>query len=345
MTPDALEAVLLRELLAAWRQINASLFSGGMRPPSLELSDSVRTLGTWQRGSRMLSLSRRLLRQESWSVVCEVLKHEMAHQYVDEVLQVRDESAHGPAFQRTCRRRAIDPAASGLPATDGASPRIVRKVQRLLALADSPNPHEAQSAMRAARRMMLRYNLDLAASERRYGFRQLGRPLARRPAHHKLLASILIEHFFVSAIWIQAVDLETGARGRALEVSGTPANLEIAAWVHGYVLETAERLWARHRSEGGSGSRARFLAGVMLGFQEKLRSQARASEEAGLIWLGDADLSRYMRARHPQQRAGRGATIRADASMQAGKKAGRTISLRRPVRAGPGPRLLTDGER
>jgi len=339
MTPE-LETLLLRELLAAWEQINASHFSGGMRPPVLELSDAAGALGSWQRGRRTLSLSRSLLREESWSAVCEVLKHEMAHQYVDEVLQVRDESAHGPAFRRTCRRRGIDPAASGLPDHGGSSPRIVRKVQRLLALADSPNPHEAQSAMRAARRLMLRYNIDLAASPRSYVFRQLGAPMKRRPVHHKVLASILVSHFFVQAIWIHAVDLETAQSGRALEVSGTPANVEIAAWVHGYLIETAARLW-RQRPAGRRGSRGRFLAGVMMGFLEKLNEQARASEETGLVWSGDADLASYVATRHPHRRAGRGASVKSDQALQDGRQAGRKISLRRPVKAGAGPRLLT----
>ncbi|MFT4974928.1 MAG: hypothetical protein ACI8S6_000811 [Myxococcota bacterium] len=336
-----LEALLLRELLRAWKNLNVSHFSDGMRPPTLELSDGLRMLGSWQRGPRTLSLSRRLLREGSWSAVCEVLKHEMAHQYVDEVLQVRDEAAHGPAFQRTCRKRAIDPAASGLPEHDGQSPRIVRKVQRLLALAESPNPHEAQSAMRAARRLMLRYNLDMTGGERRYRFQQLGRPMKQRPAHHKILASILLDHFFVSGIWISAVDLETGARGRALEIAGTPANVEIAAWVHGYLLETAERLWRQRRSGRGRG---RFLSGVMLGFQEKLGEQARETEEAGLVWLGDADLGAYVRTRHPHQRSGRGVSLRDDQALRDGQQAGRKIALRRPVRGGPGPRLLTDGD-
>lgn len=341
MNVDALETLLLRELQQAWRQHNLTLFSGGMRSPTITLSDGLHTLGQWQRGTRTLSMSRHLLAQHSWSVVMEVLKHEMAHQYVDEVLQVHTETAHGPAFQRTCQRRGIDPAASGLPDANGHSPRIVRKIQRLLALAESPNPHEARTALRTAQRMMLRYNLDLTTTTPQYGFRQIGRPLPRRAKHHKLLAGILTEHFFVSAIWIHAVDAQTGARGRALEIHGTPTNLEIALWVHDYLLETAERLWRAHRRVGGEGTRGRYLAGIMLGVQERLNEQRQHSESTGLIWTGDADLTAYMQRRHPRQRTTRSTVIHMDRGLADGMDAGRQISLHRPVKARPGPRLLT----
>jgi hypothetical protein len=50
------------------------------------LSDSERRLGEWNRAQRTISISRRLVVQQPWGVVREVLKHEMAHQYVFEIL-------------------------------------------------------------------------------------------------------------------------------------------------------------------------------------------------------------------------------------------------------------------
>ena len=55
-----------------------------------------------------LRLATRLVHDEPWQVVIEVLRHEMAHQYVDEVLRIHDESAHGPAFRKVCAERSID---------------------------------------------------------------------------------------------------------------------------------------------------------------------------------------------------------------------------------------------
>ena len=355
----AVEATLLRELAHAWQGMNAEHFHQGMRPPVMELSDRVRALGSWQRSSRTIALSRRMVRQAPWSSVLEVLKHEMAHQYVDEVLQVHDETPHGMAFRRTCARLAIDPAASGMPAAtgdEGPPPRVVRRVRALLALAESPNVHEAQAAAQAARRLMLRHNLDQLSDEgagpRRYGFRQVGAVLSRRGLHHKLLAGILLDHFFVSAVWINAVDGKTGASGRSLELSGAPENLTVAAWAHDYLLQTAERLWTRHRARPGVTGRDRrgYLAGVMLGFREKLDAQKQRSAAEGLVWVGDGGLDDYVSRRHPRLRASRAARLRDDGALSAGRRDGRQIQLQRPLQDhDPGrsgaPQRITDRRR
>src|SRR5215472_8141054 len=133
----ALERALLRELVTEYKSINRSHFKGALRTPTVELVDSRAHLGRWVVDSRTLELSRPLVRSQSWPVVVEVLKHEMAHQYVYEVLRRTDETAHGPAFRDVCARLGIDPAAAGMPRA-GNQPheeRLVERVARLLALA------------------------------------------------------------------------------------------------------------------------------------------------------------------------------------------------------------------
>ena len=332
------ESLLIHELLAEWQRLNRLHFRQALRAPIIALSDGAGTLGTWSSTVRTLSLSRALVISQPWGVVLEVLKHEMAHQYVDEVLRA-DEPAHGPAFQEICRRLAIDPAAGGLPKS---ASRAMRKVQRLLALAESDNVHEAESAARAARRLMLRHNLSQVGTSQ-YGFRQLGRPMSRRPLHDKLLAAILIDHFFVSGIWTSAFDVETGRRGRLLEICGTPENLEVACWMHGFLQEAAERLWLTHRKKTGASGRdrQRFLAGVMVGVRQQLAVQQRQDEAAGLVWVGAAGQEDYLHTRHPRRRAAQPSSMRSSTAVSSGTVAGRTLEIRRPLAADAGPRLLT----
>jgi hypothetical protein len=338
-TMTAPESLLIHELLLEWRRINRQHFREALRAPLIALSDSSRTLGTWTSAGRTLSLSRDLVTGQPWSVVVEILKHEMAHQYVDEVLGA-EESAHGPAFQQVCRRLQIDPAAGGLP--EGTS-RAMRKVQRLLALAGSDNAHEAEAAAAAARRLMLRHNLSSVGGTSSHGFRQLGTPTGSRALHDRLLAAILIDHFFVSGIWVSAFSVERGRRGRVLEICGSPENLEVACWMHGFLLESAERLWRAHQQRTGTPGRQRqrFLAGVMMGVRQQLEKQQRQDEEAGLIWLGAAGVEEYLQARHPRRRAGRASTVRGSAALASGHAAGRTLSIRRPVAGDGGPKLLS----
>jgi hypothetical protein len=333
-----LEAALVRELRATWGQINDSFFKGALSAPTLEIVPTRGALGRWVPQTRTIEISRVLVVEQPWGAVVEVLKHEAAHQYVYESLGERDQTAHGPAFRDTCARLGIDAHASGVPqATHGAAAnKVVERVARLLALAESPNRNEAEAAMAAAQRLMLKHNLDAAraAAARSYGFMHLGSPTGRVLAHERLVAMILGKHFFVEAIWIPVYRPLEDRRGSILEICGTDANLAIAEYVHGFLGETAERLWRDHKRARGIGSnrdRRAYLGGVMTGFADTLARQDAKSRSQGLVWVGDGDLARYFRRRHPYIRHVRHTgQARTDAWIH-GREAGRKIVLHRPV--------------
>jgi hypothetical protein len=336
ITP-AIERQITRELLAEWRALNVSRFRAGLRPPVIELAVASGFLGRWSLATRRLELSREFVLSSSWGQVVEVLKHEMAHQYAHEVLKATDETAHGPAFRETCRRMGIDPAASGIPVSD-ASERVVERIARLLALAESPNAHEAEAAALAAQRLMLKHNLDEqhAKSVRNYAFRQLGTPNGRVGEAERILAMILAKHFFVEVIWVGAFRVSDGKRGSVLEICGTPSNLAMAEYVHAFLTHTADALWLDHKKTHqitGNRERRTFLAGVMAGFADKLSVDGRAHREEGLVWLGDPELDGFFHRRHPHVRNVRHSGRRRTDAYGHGRAAGRQIVLRRGVEA------------
>ncbi|MES2641022.1 MAG: DUF2786 domain-containing protein [Myxococcota bacterium] len=341
-----IEGAILRALLTEWRAVNYTHFKDALVLPRFELIEHEGHLGEWHRLHRTISFARTFVRSQPWGVVVEVLKHEMAHQYVHEVLRVLDETAHGPAFRKVCERLAIDASASGMPTMVSVDPeqdKALRRITRLLALAESPNANEAQAAMNAARKLMLRYNIDTLPTG--HTFRQLGVPTGRLQEADRWLASVLSQHFFVTGIWIPSFDVTTGKTGRVLEISGTAANLELATYVHGFLKETAERLWRAHKREhriAGDKERQRFVSGVMRGFHEKLTEGAKESREEGLVWVGDPKLQAYYQKRHPRVRHIKyGGHPRTEAWEQ-GRAAGREIVLHKPVtgETGGGGRLL-----
>ncbi|UQA59073.1 SprT-like domain-containing protein [Polyangium aurulentum] len=346
-----LETALLRELKQSYDDINAAYFRRALKPATIELGDAERYLGRWHRETRSIEIARRLVLDRPWGVVVEVLKHEMAHQYVHEVLGVLDEKAHGPAFRGVCQKLGIDAAASGLPIDPGSAPegetRVLERIAKLLALAESANVNEAQAAMNAAQRLMLKYNIDSVGdrAQRGYGFRHLGKPTGRVSEAERRLASILGRHFFVEVIWVPVYRPLEGKRGTVLEICGTHANLEMASYVHTFLTRTAEQLWQAHKkSRGMNGNRDRrtYVAGVMAGFDEKLSNQRKVNEQEGLVWVRDADLGRFYRARHPRiQHVKYAGGPRTEAHAE-GRAAGRRIVLHRPVEGGPsgGVRLL-----
>jgi hypothetical protein len=346
-----LEAALLRELRATFHELNARHFKRSLRPVRFELSDVLGRLGQWDPRLRVSLISRALAFDRRWGVVVEVLKHEMAHQFVQESLQRCDEPAHGPAFQETCARLGIDPRASGVPddpaeqgateAGDGSGSardiRILDRIRRLLALAESPNLHEAQAAASAAQRLMLKYNLECSQSmlPTGYGFRHLGRATGRVSESERLLSLILSDHFFVEVIWVPVYRALEGRRGHVLEICGTPANLEMAMYVHSFLTESAERLWREHKkSEGIASNRERrtYLAGVMEGFRDKLETQRTSNREQGLVWVGDVELSKYYRRRHPYIQHTRSQGNRHTSARSQGRAAGRSLVLHQAIR-------------
>jgi len=348
-----LERAALRQVRVTYGEYNYSLFKNQLRTPSFCWLEGTTELGAWRGTHRELGLARVLLTLHGWGVLVEVLKHEMAHQYVDEVLGAGAEGPHGPLFRSVCDERGIDARALGLPsARSGDTPegRVLERVAKLLALAGSPNAHEAQAAMSAAQRLMLKYNIEalLASDSHHYHFRHLGTPSGRVAESQRILSTILSEHFFVEAIWVPVYRPREQKRGSVLEICGSPHNLELAEYVYAFLTRTAEQLWREHKKHRGisrNAHRRAFVTGVMTGFNKKLEAERGKNQQAGLVWRGDAALSGYFRRRHPHIRWSRPGGRYDRDSYHAGHEAGGKIVLRRGVSHGAssGPKLLGGG--
>jgi uncharacterized protein DUF2786/SprT-like family protein len=342
-----LEAALLRALRVHYDYENDARFGRRLVPAVLVLSDTTTRLGVWNSATRTIEISRALVFARPWLAVASVLEHEMAHQYVHEVLRAHGEPPHGETFQRVCAERGIDARAFGEPVPAAASPaedKVLERIRKLLALAGSANQHEAELAMRKAHELMLRHNVESASARGAYEVRHLGDPTKRRTRVEGDVAGLLGEFFFVKVIRVPVFVVALGKTGWVFELAGARANLDMAAHVWEFLLATAARLWEQNRSDARVRSgrdRLSYQAGVIRGFSEKLGAERRELRGTGLVWVRDADLERFYRARHPRITTRR-TTTRLDGAHAAGREAGRTVVLHRPVTQGPsgGTRLL-----
>jgi hypothetical protein len=342
-----LEAALVRELAANFSWENDARFRRQLTAPVIVLSDSPRTLGRWIHPTRTLELSRTMVLARPWAEVISVLQHEMAHQYVDEVLHMHDEAAHGETFQRVCAERGIDGSAGGapVPAQGAEADKMLERIRKLLALAGSPEVHEAEAAMRKAHALMLRYNVDETAAKQKrfYAVAHLGDPSKRSNRVEASVISLLASLFFVKVIQIPMYIPRQGKRGTVYEIAGTPPNVSMASHVYAFLLATAERLWQANRNDArvrNGRDRMAYQAGVIRGFHEKLDAERKvlaseAAPESGtaLIWRGDRGLDTFYRSRHPRI-VSRRSKVRTNPAHSAGAEAGRTIVLHRPVADG-----------
>lgn len=333
-----LEQKCLRALAREWEGLNLLFFRGTLRRPAFLLTRELSRLGYWDRSARTLALSTSCVLEHPWPVVVDVLKHEMAHQYVDEVERAFGETSHGPRFREVCKRLGIDARASGTRPRDATDDdRVIEKVARLLALATSSSPYEAEAAMSAARRLMLKHNLEAPQASRGYGTRILGAPKGRTTEHERRVGMLLGAHFFVEVLWIPVYVPSTGKRGHVLEIAGTDANLAMAEYAFAFIHRAAEEAWRAHKKASGirgNTDRRAYLAGVVAGFHRRLDLEATKAQSEGLVWVGDADLHRFFRERHPRiVHVKRGSQARHEA-FGAGHSKGQSLVLHRPVSAG-----------
>lgn len=364
-----LEAALLRRLAEEWYSINAIYFGSSLSSPLFRIVDGESFLARWDPETRHIEFSRKHTIERPWPELMETLKHEVAHQFVGEVLKA-DEAPHGPAFRSTCRRMGISSAAtafshelggSGTLQGDGSpraphqreSDRTISRVKKLLALAQSPEQHEAEAAATAARKLMMRFNLQDSigsaeaaakieldsdgAQAEGHDVRFLGQPTGRVQEHERRLAAIIGTYYFVEIIWIPVYRPLEGKRGSVLEVCGSPANLEMAAYVYGFLREAAERLWLAHKRDHGitrNRDRLSFLAGVMKGFAGKLAQQDRELQAEGLVWVPNASAQEYHSRRHPFTRTVRHGGRPRNAAFAHGTEAGSELVVSRPMESG-----------
>lgn len=348
-----LEAALVGELRKNYDWENHARFSKRLKPPVLALSDVSGRWGRWVAATRTIELSRVLVMERAWPEVLGVLLHEMAHQFVEEVLGAAHEAAHGEIFQKVCAERGIDGRAAGPPVPQrdpaGEVDRVLERIRKLLALAGSSNQHEAEIAMRKAHELMLRHNIEVARAHAvdQYEVVHLGDPAKRGNRVQDAVMLLLLEFFFVKVIRIPVYIPRLGKHGNVFEISGTRSNVEMAKHVYGFLLATADRLWQENREDARVQSgrdRVAYQVGAIRGFHDKLSAERVELKGTGLVWIGDARLDQFHRARHPRVTSRR-STVRLTSAHAAGREAGRSIVLHKPIEHGSagGDRKLLRG--
>lgn len=347
--PPALERAWIRQIRQQFDTYNWIFCRTRLKPPNIRIGRGASKLGEWLGNIRTISISAHHIIDAPWEKVMDTLRHEMAHQYVEEVLGLVGAPPHGEAFVKACALLRADPASRSTRKGDAAAAplkedKILDRVRELLALARSPNEHEAASAMRMANKYLLEYNLDLEREppiDRRYVIRYIGRCSARTQEYEYTLSNILRDHFFVSVIWSHSYDALRDRRGKVLQVTGTAENVDMAEYVWHYVTNLAEPLWLAHRESAGaeSGTKLQYLAGLLRGFDEKLsRQRSELATERGLVWLGDEALDRFYRHLNPRIRSITGNGVERGSGFHAGMRDGRNLNLHRGVGGGSASR-------
>jgi len=320
-----------RAILRAWTdrlysEYEDILYQYNLRllKPVIRIEPLATDWGNWNPETRAITLAHRLIEQHSWDIVVEVLKHEMAHQLADERLGGY-QSTHGVIFRDACRLLGVaDWAASAacdLPpeipnwrqrVLTSEEERLLNRVEKLLALAESSNEYEAALAVERVRQLYAKYNLErlAAGSESAYVHCVINRRRRRIESDESAIFAILTAHFLVRAVFTSLYDARDLCEYRVVELLGARENVLMAEYVYYFLRHKLDTLWKEHRTRAGTAALAKrsYMLGVLSGFREKLdASAAVANAEASstgtsqaLLKLADQQLEKFVATRYPR---------------------------------------------
>lgn len=331
-----------------------------LRRPLFVLEDAKSYLGKWDPASRTIVLTFELILNNPWSVVLEVLKHEMAHQYVNEMLGV-DDATHGDHFEHACEKLGIAEWARNAsgdlpdslhaksePSDEEAS--LLRRVDKLLNLAQSSNEHESALAMMRVRELHLKYNFrNFQFSENRYRDYEtktihLGKKRVSRV--ETALFSLLNEHYMVRVVFGDLYDALHDARYKIVELVGRKASILMAEHVYFFLKQTIERLWKEFFAYSKDAAlRASYQLGIIRGFDSKLRQMNLTMEKGladlkqvkSLMIMADRDLEKYLLQKFPRLASRYAGRSRLDAQAYSqGISVGKLITVSKPITSSAG---------
>lgn len=360
MDTSAATSLLRRAWVAQLHREHARIcwaFKVTLAKPAIALHDTQRSWGVWDGPSRTIKISWRLISGYSWDLVVNILKHEMAHQLVQEHFRVDD--GHGPLFQQACARLGLAPAfmrasgdlppsapggADAAPATD----RIMEKVRKLLSLAQSQNEHESLLAMKKVNELIAKYNIGQigARDAGDYSYAIINPKRQRIELYQRLICTILSDYFFVEVICADLYDAASDQVHKVIELLGLAENVKIAEYVYYFLVQQLEILWRQYQKQSGvpRGGKRSYWLGVIQGFRERMAPEggaaaAPAASSSALVVAEDKVLAVFIARRYPRlRRVQRRAAAVDQSCFQAGVDDGRQLTLHRGLTEADGNR-------
>ena len=215
--------------------------------------------------------------------------------------------------------------------------KIIQKIQKLLALANSDNENEAKVAMNMANTLLLKHNLSMQQISGRqsdYQKKIAKESILMLAFYQKQILGLLTKYFFVKA----TVGGDNRSAGeKYIQLIGMKGNCEVAHYVFAFLDRAYPQLWAEYAKKNPSN---RFLSqsyyeGLTDGIEEVLKAtKLRVEEETGLILRKDEKLEEFV------DKLTKGRTIRQnqrletdDSVFEDGLNDGKKVTIRKPIAA------------
>lgn len=216
-----------------------------------------------------------------------------------------------------------------MPNRGEAMKPIIEKIQKLLALANSSNPHEATLASQRAHELLMRHNLDLQLVEKSKTeyIQEEQEQIYRKAPEEKWVMQILLSFFFVSAI----------KQGSKFALIGRRENVEVARYVREFLIREFRARWLSFKKANwlnGRSEQRDFYRGIYDGLHFKLELQRKSIEqEKGLVLAKDQALDDHARELANGRVARQSLSATNSLTRLLGEEAGMKIEIRKAIKS------------
>ncbi len=213
-------------------------FQGYSIPLSFCCFKDKKTLGFFDSKLFQIGINIYLIEQDI-DVIKNILRHELAHFYL-QITHKNAKQSHGPEFRDIFRKFSwsenFSKASIQISFNEEKNEKVLSKIEKLLALADSSNQHESELASRKAKELLAKYNIDpnLRESDDTYVARVL--EFKRRTPLVDGIYDVMSEYFVYPII-------NQGPGGGYLEVIGSKTNVTIADYVAHFLTHSINNIW------------------------------------------------------------------------------------------------------
>lgn len=210
-----------------------------------------------------------------------IIRHELGH-YITFINYGEAVQPHGLEFKTFCQQMGWGEEVSKsslclegvLNESNLGESGIFRKVQKLMALANSSNKNEAEQAMIKSQQLLLKHNIEshyMGGKDDEQIFLKRIMKQKRKDAKIRAIARIL-ETFFVSVVYTRGGDFTY------LEILGNAVNIEIADHVANVLQRELDNLWDQAKQSAnlkGTIAKNSFFLGIAKGYCNKIQALKR----------------------------------------------------------------------
>ncbi len=339
-------------------QYNKTRFQwrGYYYPLHFVLFEDPNKLGYFSTSNFQLGLHKKLMYLAHNEVLSNIIRHELAHMYCSLLYGKRyhELASHGKEFHKVCTDFGWGPEVSKaygnlefenqLYSEDKSFEKVKAKIEKLLALADSDNPHEAEAATLKANDLLLKYNLqNLEYTDEVETCVKLVYRTKKLNSTMNALYDIL-QYFYVQPVFNRTHE------GVGLDVVGSRMNVEMADYITKFLATEFELLWNKAKKEDprmkGLKMKNNYILGVANGLTQKLKAERNLLKEnissSRELIIMQQNLSQQVSMAFPRLSRQAGSAGSYDPHARAkGQRDGSSISIRPGVSQGNKGHLLS----